>query len=367
MGLSSVSFEVAAQAILDAAVDPSLWNGAMDLVARHAGATGAVLLAIQGRAPGSAHSQSLQEGLNEYFRDGWDARDERMRGIAIGRAKGIFTDQDFASADELKTSDYHRGFLARYDCNWSAAINFSNPDDEWCMVVQRGDREGYFDDPEKASLLRFRGYLNQAATLARNLSQASAIGMLDAHETLNHASFLLDRKGLVIKRNAQADALLGNGLELSNRALRCVLPQDSLALNQVIAEIVRQPEPSGSSPAIAIARRRTGRPLMLQVIRLTGLAGAMFSPARALVIVSDPDRAAEPTPLDYAQKMFGLTQTEGRLVAHLERGLSLASAAEQMGSSVETARSHLKNVFAKTDTSRQADLLMLMGRLKPGA
>lgn len=367
MASRAIPFDVAAQGLLDAAVDPSRWTDAMDTIAQYAGATGAVLLPIKGRLPGSPHSRSLEEGLDEYFRDGWHERDERVRGIAVGRAKGIFTDQDFASADELRTLDYYQGLLAKHQCNWSAAINFANAADEWCLVIQRGDRKGFFDAREQADLVRFSSYLNQAAVLARNVSYANAVGMLDAHQALDYASFLLDEHGCVVKFNAKAEALIGDGLELSHRTLRCAYPEDSLTLSRAIASIIRPADPAlTSSPAVVVARRPLQRPLIVQAIRLSGLAGGLFSPARIMLVVTDPGRAVTATPLEYAQKAFGLTLAEGRLVANLEQGLSLAMAAEVLEISVETARSHLKRVFAKTDTARQTDLMMLMSRLKPG-
>ena len=360
-------FEVAAQGLLDAAIDPSRWTDAMDMVAQYAGATGALLLPIKGRMPGSPHSRSLGEGLDEYFRDGWDVRDERVRGVPIGRVKGIFTDQDFADADELKTSDYHQGFLAKHRSNWSAAVSFVNAADEWCLIIQRGDDRGFFDEREQADLVRFGNYINQAAVLARNVSYANALGMLDAYQSLDYASFLLDEQGCVVKFNAKAEMLLGDGLEMSQRMLRCTYPEDSVSLSRAIASVNRPIDLAlTTSPAVVVARRPLQRPLILQAIRLSGLAGGLFSPARIMLIVTDPGGAITATPLEYAQKAFGLTLAEGRLVANLEQGLSLAMAAEVLEISVETARSHLKRVFAKTDTARQTDLMMLMNRLKPG-
>ena len=363
MSHSPISFETASQGLLDAAIDPSRWGGAMDAIAQYAGATGALLLPIKGRMPGTPHSRGISEGLDEYFRDGWHERDERVRGVPVGRAKGIFTDQDFASADELRTSDYYQGLLAKHKCNWSAAINFVDADDEWCLIIQRGDDKGFFDAREQADLVRFGSTMNQAAMLARNMSYASAIGMLDAYQALDYASFLLDAKGYVVRHNAKAKQLLGNGLDLSNRALRCIYPNDSLALNRAIAASIGS---LVSKPNIVVAKRPLLRPLIIQSIRLTGLAGAVFSPARTMLVVSDPGGPITPTPVDYAQKAFGLTLAEGRLIGHLEKGLSLAMAAEMMNVTIETARSHLKRVFDKTDTGRQTDLLMLIRRLKPG-
>ncbi|UZE48387.1 hypothetical protein ONR75_26870 [Rhodopseudomonas sp. P2A-2r] len=79
--MRSISFDRAALSLLDAAVDPALWTAAMDTVAQYANATGAVLLPLRGRGPGTPHSSSLGEGFEEYFRDEWHLRDQRERGF----------------------------------------------------------------------------------------------------------------------------------------------------------------------------------------------------------------------------------------------------------------------------------------------
>jgi DNA-binding CsgD family transcriptional regulator len=54
------------------------------------------------------------------------------------------------------------------------------------------------------------------------------------------------------------------------------------------------------------------------------------------------------------------------LLSHLEQEIPLSAAAGIMGISFETARSHLKRIFLKTGTSRQAELLMLIRRVHRG-
>jgi DNA-binding CsgD family transcriptional regulator len=60
---------------------------------------------------------------------------------------------------------------------------------------------------------------------------------------------------------------------------------------------------------------------------------------------------------------FGLTKAEARLALYLAEGSSLASAAQTFGVKLTTIRSQLQQVFAKTGTSRQTELVaMLLGR-----
>lgn len=60
---------------------------------------------------------------------------------------------------------------------------------------------------------------------------------------------------------------------------------------------------------------------------------------------------------------FGLTKAEARLALHLAEGSSLASAAQAVGVKLTTIRSQLQQIFAKTGTSRQSELVaMLLSR-----
>ena len=60
---------------------------------------------------------------------------------------------------------------------------------------------------------------------------------------------------------------------------------------------------------------------------------------------------------DVLTRLYGLTQTEGRLVQFLVGGLTLDDAATRLEISVNTARTHLKHVFHKTGINRQAELV----------
>ena len=93
------------------------------------------------------------------------------------------------------------------------------------------------------------------------------------------------------------------------------------------------------------------------------LTAAIFSPAKSILLVSDPDKRPAPAPRDLLRKLFNLTLTEVVWLSHLDQEVALPAAAEIMGISFETARSHLKHIFSKTGTNRQSDLLMLIQRV----
>jgi DNA-binding CsgD family transcriptional regulator len=64
--------------------------------------------------------------------------------------------------------------------------------------------------------------------------------------------------------------------------------------------------------------------------------------------------------IDRLRWHFGLTPAEARLAFHLAGGETLRSAAVKLGISYETTRSSLKNIFKKTETRRQAELVIVI-------
>jgi DNA-binding CsgD family transcriptional regulator len=66
------------------------------------------------------------------------------------------------------------------------------------------------------------------------------------------------------------------------------------------------------------------------------------------------------------QRHFSLTPAEARLALHLVAGETLRSTAVKLSISYETARTCLKNIFKKTGTCRQAELVIVILTALPG-
>ena len=81
-----------------------------------------------------------------------------------------------------------------------------------------------------------------------------------------------------------------------------------------------------------------------------------------VVILIDPEDCPDPSHA-LLQQVFGLTRGETRLASQLLCGKSLQDIAEANGMSLGTVRTQAKAVLAKTNTSRQAELVALLTRL----
>ena len=76
----------------------------------------------------------------------------------------------------------------------------------------------------------------------------------------------------------------------------------------------------------------------------------------AVIFLNEPTVQESPSS-DLVKELYGLTPAEARLTAALLKGERLQEYSKRVGIQVETARSQLKQVFAKTGHRRQTDLI----------
>lgn len=77
------------------------------------------------------------------------------------------------------------------------------------------------------------------------------------------------------------------------------------------------------------------------------------------IFINDPEKHNEP-PTNVLARLYGLTDAEARLLQALIVGKKLETVSEEFGVSMNTVRSHLKQVFRKTGTNRQPELVSLV-------
>jgi DNA-binding CsgD family transcriptional regulator len=68
-------------------------------------------------------------------------------------------------------------------------------------------------------------------------------------------------------------------------------------------------------------------------------------------------------PIDLLRCHFGLRPAEARLALHFVAGETLRSPEVKLSITYETARTHLRNIFNETGTSRQAELVVVLTAL----
>jgi DNA-binding CsgD family transcriptional regulator len=167
----------------------------------------------------------------------------------------------------------------------------------------------------------------------------------------------------------RAAAIVSPALDLLdiNEAARAILGTATLAQ---LSGQERQALEVAMAAAIGHVPTRVSDPLSLTlpqsrhsiIGRLLPMAPVPGSPAKTLLLLSDPER---PVPLECAAalQLLGLTPAEARLAVVVADGNTARDAAVILGITENTARSSLKLVYDKLGIGRQTELAKLVANL----
>src|ERR1700727_1574736 len=103
------SFDKLTEAFATAAVDPARWDDAMDIASDATGSQGAILVPLRGRTSLLPKSESMRGVAEDYVGAGWIHRDERSRSIPTILRRGISSELDFTTSEEMAKSQILSG------------------------------------------------------------------------------------------------------------------------------------------------------------------------------------------------------------------------------------------------------------------
>jgi DNA-binding CsgD family transcriptional regulator len=347
------------RAFAEAALDPSRWNAAMEVVKTAVG-DGAALFPLGGRLPLMPHSENLAEGFETYIRDGWIERDERYRGVATLFRKRVATEFDFTTPDEIKRSPYYQEFLAPMKFRWFAGILVAAAENQWCLAVQRSIEHGPFSPSELKICAELSPRLSSAAAVARALGFSAISGAVEAFELSGTAVVQIDRAGHVIGMNMASEQHLGAGINVVNKRLVAQNREATDALDRSLHALVWNRSASLLPPVLL--PRIDKRALLAYPMSLASVAENPFADCRALVVLIDPTVTNRPPDL-LLRTAFKLTPAEAKLAVRIATGETIDDASDALGISKVTARHQLKAVFSKAGVHRQAQLVSLVSAM----
>jgi len=234
-------------------------------------------------------------------------------------------------------------------------------------VLEAIKMEGLFTDAELARLRLIVPHLCRAARIFDGLrSSRLASEMFEASlEALSTGVYFIsgDNRVVYLNRVARAQVSSGRVLRLVDDRLSVAADRDAQALLQAeLAAIAAGGEHEDRAGRTVALADGAGSGFVAHVLPLRGGAPGRIADhfaAIAAIFVQDPATAPSLANAAFA-RLYGLTDGELRLLNGLTPGLSLAEAAQALGIGEATAKTHLRRIFAKTRTSRQAELLYLL-------
>jgi DNA-binding CsgD family transcriptional regulator len=220
-------------------------------------------------------------------------------------------------------------------------------------AVTGGEERGVFSDedldfaraitPHIRRAVEISGVIQHQASVERTLHR-----MLDR---LAAGAVIVTPDGLIRFRNEAAEAELRNGTFVREVQGRLVGARAEVA--RVLAQLGSHPTRRQGGFDVVVADG-TGRQLHITWACLDRVAEAADAPFLLLLKEPEPDLR---TPLGMAAEIFGLTAAEIQTLAQILEGRSLDEAGQVLGIARSTVKSHLDDIFAKSGTRRQAELV----------
>ncbi len=295
------------------------------------------------------------------------------QGRRQGAAGEILVGSQVISDAQLERTEFYTDLLRRRDLFYSLGVVLGQEGQMRVSVtLLRSRARGDFDAREQRRLARLGQHLQRAREVQARLAAVDHErgALADVLDQLPLGVVLLAPGGrvLVANRAARRFAAARDGFELGADSLR---PTDGAAAARLRALLAGAAAIDSGVPGggwLLLQRPSGRRPYALLAAPLGRSERGPDAPSRQAVgiaFISDPEETPRDAD-DALGSLFGLTRAECGLASGLLAGLSVEQAAAQRGIRVATARTHLSRIFAKTRTSRQAQLVTLLERcLKP--
>jgi len=363
--------------IYDAALDASRWPSLIHQLVRLTGSnTGnlAELDLINGATTPIAAVDMPHQGFADYETYYWqhDIWTPKPDTFEIGRA---YSSQDTIADRTLLRSGFYHDWMKPLRLFYGmGGIPLVEGKKMLLVGVHRPwSRQRPYGDQDIGLLQRlfphFKRALQIQHRLERTVVERDALAETTDHVPRGIFTFGADGRLRWANRTGEALCRQADGLTIQRSSLTTALPTETQRLHQLIHQTVQTGNSDGVScgGAMLVSRPSGLRPYVVLVSPIR--AGRRRLDERrpaALVFVADPEQKPE-LPVDRLIRLYGLTPAEAQLAQHLAGGLDLKAIASTIGKTLHTLRSQLKQVFQKTGTKRQTELMRLLSTLEGDA
>jgi len=354
--------------ICDAALDPAAWRGfATELSQAYGGAAVGFALQLPGFALDEVvYGIGLQRGFEQRFADHvdrglpWDAAWARNFVGRFGFANEVFPDAEVAGTDFYREWMEPQGLAAVGPIGHTVALERGRPTASLSIYRRKGGRRFEPDDLRLGDLLV--PHLAHAYRIHTRIRENAALA--EAIDRIPTGLILLDARHRAVIANCVARYIvdLRDGFSLDDGRPRATRSSDDAVLQQSIRQATqrgaREEQPEGAVMAITRPSGHRAFPVMVAPL-LNAPPESTLLDAVAVLYISDLEGGTLHRS-EVLREVYGLTEAETQLVELLCDGCSLEELAARRGVTLNTVRSQLKQVFAKTNTHRQSELVRLV-------
>lgn len=372
MGVEETALELAGL-IYDAALAPEKWPAFMERLAKAMGLRSAMLRELDYTAGSVGLFETV--GFDPAYADAYRQHFIHLDCFApfydnapIGAV--VIGDECIPWERQRKT-EFCNDFMLAQNLRHVMGAMLARDDRHYLQFgLQRELGQSAYGDEDRRLVRLLSPHVARAVQINHKMAEVTAQKhwALSALDRLRVGVILLDGRGRPMHLNRAAERLTSGrkGFVAGRDGLALHSSTETARLRRLISDAAGSATGQNSAAGGCLRVRSAGSgeaTMQFQVIPLPrGLSERPWENALpgSCVAVFVSVHGGQRLPWHRVAAMHGLSRAEARLASLLAEGISLEEAAEALQVSIQTVRSQLKSVFAKTGVTRQAELVALL-------
>ncbi len=363
--------------IYDASVHPERWIGVVAAIAISFNSSKGLLFTpfLPPQHGGLIFPVNISEGALQLWATRYIDQDiwaQRVQARGLWRAGAVLLDPEMVPRKEFLASPFYRQFLSTIGIGrvCTGIIFAGTPGlPATAISIFRGAHEAAFNRADAQWMKLLVSHVSRGLGLMQRLDTAKLqiTSLLASFDRLNFGVVLLNERMQVLHLNQAGHAVISrsDGIFISaNRQLEShPVARQLQTLSRWLTTLRDVPalEQGHFLKGCRVVRTEGKRHYSIQCAAVLAASAwtAENEAVRYVVFIIDPSALQLPSVARLVE-IFGLTQAQARVAREFSIGGSYKEVARRLGISVETVRSHIKDIYPKTRVNRQADLVRLI-------
>jgi len=355
--------------VYDAALNPSFW---VDVLRSAAGFVGGMAASVYFKSTGNdtghpVHVFGIEPHYQLLYFDKYAKYDPTSTGYFFAEIEAPMAVADIMPYDEFLATRFYREWVAPQGMVDSTNVVLDRSATRAaCFVVFRHQRNGIVDDATRRRMRLIAPHVRRATLIGRliDLKTEEAATFAEVLDRLGCGVFLVEAGAQIVHANAVGRAILeaSDFFQVVDGRLVAADLQTNGTLRKMFAAAGEGDAAVGVEGIAVPLTARTGERHIVHVLPLTSGARRRAGTDYAAVAAVFVRKAAMESPYvpEVIARKYRLTPTELRVLLALVELASVSEVAATLGIARTTVKMHLRRLFEKTDSRRQADLVKLV-------
>jgi DNA-binding CsgD family transcriptional regulator len=355
--------------IYDAAINPTLWQQALASICSYVGGYSGVLFWHDAASESSQalHLYNEDPKYTQLYFEKYLPMNPMFPAATLVDAGIVMNTEDIMPRQEFIETRFYKEWVQPQGMEDALAVNLEKGVTRTSLINVRTNV--VTDDHMRARLALLVPHLQRAVSIGRLFGQheAKEEALTTTLDHVEAAVFLVGADDAIVFANDPAKRMLDEAVLVrkSGHALRAVASDTDRMLRDIFASAANGDASLGVRGVAVPLTPSSETRWFAHVLPLTSgrrQHAGQHSHAVAAVFIRNTTPNAPP-PLEAIAKRYKLTAGEVRVLNAMLNINGVKAMAEVLGISEGTVRTHLHNLFRKTGTQRQADLVKLVAGL----